>query len=163
MQSFVWHVLSNPDVHQKLVEELLRSPLSKTVQYKEAQALPYFQACLKEAMRLQPAVGFNITRRVPPGGAQINGTWLPGGTQVAVNAWVMHRDKDIFGNDSEYYDPDRWLNEDKERVKLMERCMFQVSTVLSNNIPWARHSGVVWVDTIIHLIHPSFPRNVKGL
>lgn len=129
MQSFVWHVLSNAAVHKKLVVEVLHAPLSPVVQYKEAQSLPYFQACLKEAMRLQPAVGFNITRNVPVGGAELNGTWLPGGTQVAVNAWVMHRDKDVFGEDADHFNPERWLNAPEERVKLMERCMFQVSSL----------------------------------
>lgn len=129
MQSFVWHVLSNPEVHDKLVAELVSSPLSEMVQFKEAQALPYFQACLKEAMRLQPAVGFNITRSIPKGGAVVDGTWLPGGTQVAVNAWVLHRDKTIFGHDAESFNPERWLTADGDSFKAMERCMFQVSVL----------------------------------
>jgi cytochrome P450 len=125
MQSFVWHVLSNPQIHQRLVDELLASELSEIVQFKEAQSLRYFQACFKEAMRLQPAVGFNITRKVPPGGAEINGTWLPGGTQVAVNAWVMHREE-IFGSYPDSFKPERWLDISEDQVKAMERCMFQV-------------------------------------
>lgn len=97
------------------------------VQYKEAQALEYFQACLKETMRLQPALGANITRMVPGEGTEVNGTWLPGGTQVALNAWVLHRDKDIFGTDADLFNPERWLSKDENCVKMMERCMFQVS------------------------------------
>ncbi|KIW95782.1 uncharacterized protein Z519_02846 [Cladophialophora bantiana CBS 173.52] len=125
MQSFVWHVLSNSKIHDKLVTEILSSPLSEMVQYKEAQALEYFQACLKETMRLQPALGANITRIAPAGGTEINGIWLPGGTQVALNAWVLHRDKDIFGADVDLFNPERWLSKDENRVKMMERCMFQ--------------------------------------
>jgi cytochrome P450 len=98
------------------------------VSFDEAQKnLPYFQACLKEAMRLQPAVGLNITRKVPPGGAEIDGVRVPEGTSVAVNGWVLHRDEAVWGKDADIYRPERWLDVDKERLREMDRSMFQVS------------------------------------
>jgi len=128
MQSFFWHVLNDARVHSTLVSEILSASksgtLSERVTWAEAQQLPYFQACLKEAMRVRPAVGVNITRLVPPGGAEIDGTWLPGGTSVAVNGWVLHKDKKIFGEDAEVYRPERWLK-DEESARKMERYMFQ--------------------------------------
>lgn len=127
MHSFCWNVLCRPQVYQKLVDELLGADLSELVQYNEALTLNYFQACLKEAMRLQPAVGFNITRYVPDSGIEIEGNWLPPGTQVAVNAWVLHRDKDVFGDDAESFRPERWLDRSPVDLKRMERCLFQVS------------------------------------
>lgn len=135
MQSFVWHVLSDPSIHERLSAEISQAHFSNSgvVGFKEAQDLPYFQACLKEAMRMKPAVGFNITRNVPPSGASINGTWIPGGTQVAVNAWVMHRDEEVFGADAKYFNPERWLK-DGERAKVMERCMFQVGVITGSII-----------------------------
>ena len=125
MQSFCWNILNNRAVYDKLTREILAAPLSEMVAFNEAQNLPYFQACLKEAMRLQPAVGLNITRKVPPGGAEIDGHRLPGGVAVAVNGWVLHRDKATFGDDADVYRPDRWLEADKEKLKNMERNMFQ--------------------------------------
>jgi len=126
MQSFFWHVLSNKRVYDRLVKEITSADLSEMVSYSEAQNLQYFQACLKEAMRISPAVGLNITRKVPPGGAEIDGVKLPAGTAVAVNGWVLHRDKGVFGEDAEIYRPERWLAGDKEKIKMMDRCMFQV-------------------------------------
>ncbi|KAJ5901231.1 hypothetical protein N7504_007224 [Penicillium tannophilum] len=76
--SFCWHVLVNPDIRHKLTEELLSAQLSPIVQYDEGIAFPYFQACLKETMRLQPALPYNITRTVPEGDATVNDTVLPG-------------------------------------------------------------------------------------
>jgi len=84
--------------------------------------LPYFQACLKEAMRIRPAVGLNITRLVPPEGAEIGGKKFPGGTRVAVNGWVLHRSEEIFGANPKVFRPERWLKGD---AKNMERYMFQ--------------------------------------
>lgn len=130
MQSFCWYVLSSKRVYDRLVQEILSANLSEMVTYSEAQNLPYFQACLKEAMRIAPAVGLNITRKVPPGGAEINGVKLPAGTAVAVNGWVLHRDKSVFGEDADVYRPERWLEGDKEKIKMMDRCMFQVSTLV---------------------------------
>ena len=126
MHSFCWHVLANPDVHRKLTTELLEAPLSPMVQYDQVIKLHYFQACLKESMRLQPALPFNITRTVPEGGATVNDTFLPGSTRVGVSAWVMHRDQSVFGSDSESFRPERWTEADDDTLKRMERCMFQV-------------------------------------
>lgn len=127
MQSFSWHVLRNPAIYAKLKKELddatAAGKLSDMPQWNEAQALPYFQACLKEAMRIRPAVGLNISRLVPPEGAEIGGQKFPGGTRVAVNGWVLHRNKEIFGTDCETFRPERWLEGD---AKMMERFMFQV-------------------------------------
>ncbi|KAK5637155.1 hypothetical protein RRF57_012867 [Xylaria bambusicola] len=86
---------------------------------------PYFQACLKEAMRLRPAVGLNITRYAPsPDGVEIDGRHYPAGTRLAVNGWVLHRDTEVFGQDAEFFRPERWL-EDEENARVMERYMFQ--------------------------------------
>lgn len=132
MQSFFHQVLSSPRVHAALaveLEEAVRTgaiSAEGNVEWLEAQALPYFQACLKEAMRVRPAVGLNITRMVPPEGVEIEGQFFRGGTRVALNGWVLHRDRDVFGQDADVFRPERWL-EDEEEAKTMERYMFQVS------------------------------------
>jgi cytochrome P450 len=80
MQLFCHLVLSSPPVYKKLVAEILDAEtsghVSEMITYAEAQNLPYFQACLKETMRMRPAVGLNIQRYVPPGGAHIDGVFL---------------------------------------------------------------------------------------
>ena len=127
MQSFCHSVLRDPAIYAKLKKEIdeasASGQLSDMPQWNEVQSLPYFQACLKEAMRVRPAVGLNITRVVPPEGRELDRTWFPGGTQVALNGWVLHRDASIFGNDPKVYRPERWLEGD---AKNMERFMFQV-------------------------------------
>jgi cytochrome P450 len=127
MQSFCHHVLREPAIYAKLKQEIYKATasgkLSEMPQWNEVQALPYFQACLKEAMRIRPAVGLNITRLIPPEGAEIDGTWYPGGTRVALNGWVLHRNEAVFGRDVKVYRPERWLEGD---AKNMERFMFQV-------------------------------------
>lgn len=134
MQSFFHYILSVPHILGHLQDELKNAitagsiPRDGNIEYTEALALSYFQACLKEAMRLRPAVGLNITRHVPKEGIELDGVFLKGGTRVAVNGWVLHRNKDIFGEDADVFRPERWL-EDEERAKKMDRFMFQVSSL----------------------------------
>jgi cytochrome P450 len=132
MQSFFWHVLSVPAIHKRIVAEIRtavdegRLPAEGNLTWAQAQDLPFFQACLKEGMRVRPAVGLNITRLVPPEGAELDGHFFEAGTRIAVNGWVLHQDKTVFGADAEVYRPERWL-EDEERSRRMDRYMFQVS------------------------------------
>ncbi|KPI39733.1 Pisatin demethylase [Cyphellophora attinorum] len=126
MQSFFYCVLNNPAVYKKLQKEIddaqAAGELSEIIQYPEAMKLEWFQACLKEAMRIRPAVGLGIYRVIPPEGAKIDGQFYPGGTEVAVNGWVLHRAKDVFGEDVETYRPERWFEGD---AKLMNSHMYQ--------------------------------------
>ncbi|CAN8096549.1 unnamed protein product [Discula destructiva] len=130
MQSFFFHVLSDKRVYARLQEEIRQAtadgtiPSSGNIGWNEAQKLDYFQACLKEAMRVRPAVGLNITRVVPPEGAELDGQHFQGGVAVAVNGWVLHRDRATFGDDADSYRPERWLN-DVDEARRMERFMFQ--------------------------------------
>ncbi|WYZ35961.1 hypothetical protein EsH8_X_000608 [Colletotrichum jinshuiense] len=169
MQSLFWHVLSSPYIHSTLVMEILKAldagalPLTGNISWKEAQGLPYFQACLKEAMRIRPAVGLNITRVVPPEGAELDGHFFPGGTQVAVNGWVLHRDKRIFGEDADEFRPERWL-EDDEKARRMERYMFQFGggshVCIGRNLALLEISKVVprlFRDFKFKLVHPDRP------
>lgn len=137
MQSFIHHILRDRRVYLQIVAEIdaatRAGKLSRVVQFNEAQLhLPYFQAALKEAMRIRPAVGVAMARSVPPTGAEIDGARYPAGTELDINAWAVHRDTEAFGEDAEVYRPERWL-EDGERARLMDRHMLQVSV-------WRRES-----------------------
>lgn len=134
MQSFFWQILSDQRVYARIQEEIKTAvadgtvPATGNVSWNEAQNLPYFQACMKEAMRVRPAVGLNIARLVPPEGAEVDGQSFPGGVTIAVNGWVLHRDRSTFGEDADVYRPERWLG-DPEEAKRMERYMFQVRII----------------------------------
>jgi cytochrome P450 len=111
-QSFCHLVLSSEPIHKKLVAEILDTEkyghLPKIITYFEVQNLPYFQACLKETMRLRPAVGLDIIRYMRPDGAYIDGVFYQGGTRVATNGWVLHRDQATFSKDAQIFRPERW-------------------------------------------------------
>lgn len=101
------------------------------VTWHESQTLPYLDACVKEAFRLHPAPGLPMERIVPEGGLEIAGRRVAGGTIVGCSAWVMHRNKDVFGEDVEAFRPERWLAQDskdgseEQRIKAMNGMMLQ--------------------------------------
>jgi cytochrome P450 len=81
---------------------------------------------IKEALRIHPAVGFQLERIAPVGGITIRQTYLPEGTILGMNAWVLHRDKQVFGVDVEAFRPERWLEAGDEELKMMNRSFFAV-------------------------------------
>ena len=131
LSSLFYYLLKNPRCMAKLMREMddelpAVSPndLYGAVKFSEAQKLPYLDACVKEAFRMHPAPAFDMERIVPPEGNIICGKHIPGGTIVSCNAWVIHRNKEIFDEDVEQYRPERWL-EDPQRAKVMSATLFQ--------------------------------------
>ena len=131
MTAFFYYLLKNPECYSRLQREVDENfpafgikALEDPINYTKAKTLPYLHACLQETFRIHPASGFSNERVVDPQGAIICGERIPGGTIVSCNSWVIHRNKEIFGEDVDSYRPERWL-EDDENVKQMNRAMFQ--------------------------------------
>lgn len=74
-----------------------------------------------------PSVGLTLPRIVPRDGRYIAGQWFDGGVRVGVNAAVIHFNKEVFGDDAEEFNPERWFRANASR---MDRYMFQVRTPL---------------------------------
>ncbi len=68
-----------------------------------------------------PAPG-EMYKEVPSEGDVVCGHHLPGGTWVGVNYHSIMRRKDLWGEDSRVFRPERWLEaaaEDDEKIRLM--------------------------------------------
>ena len=113
--AILYYVLKNPDVYRKLMEELDAANLVLPISYASTQKLPYFDAIVKEAARMHPGVGLMLERVVPAEGLSLaDSKFLPAGTVVGMNAWVVHQNKEIFGKDAEVFNPERWLRGEGE-------------------------------------------------
>jgi cytochrome P450 len=147
-RAIIYYLLKNPASRRKLEAELAQARkegrLSRIVTWKESRELPYLDACIKEAGRIHPAIGLTLERVVPKGGAVICGERFEEGTIVGMSPWVVHRDKNVFGEDADEWNPDRWLCE-KERRSLMERSLLTVSYLTLQLTPalWMV-ADVVW-------------------
>lgn len=120
-------LLTHPESLARLRSELdsaaASGALSETTTWKESQALPYLSACFKEAGRIHPPFGLHLERVVPKGGLEVCGTPLPAGTIVGMNAWVVHRDPNVFGPDADAWRPERWLEGDEAHIKKMDAAL----------------------------------------
>lgn len=130
LRSIIYYLLRNPESFRKVLDELSdhesRGSISRVITWTEAKSLTYLDACIKEAGRLHPVVGQQFERVAPIGGFTINGHFIPEGTVVGINPWVSHRDKTVFGEDAEAWNPNRWLVEKSEQHR-MENSMLVVS------------------------------------
>lgn len=128
-----YYLLKNPRCYEKLMKELddgvrdgkIEARPDGTVSWTESQNLPYLDACIKESFRMHPAAGLPLERITPPQGIEIDGQFIPGGTIVGCNAWVIHKREDIFGKNVDDFIPERWLEASKEQLKEMNGNMFQ--------------------------------------
>ncbi len=115
-------VLRHPHVHRKLRAEIDAAELSFPVPYKEATKLPYLDAVIKETFRIWPVASIELERSVGPEGLVLpTGQRLPSGTVVGLNAWPVHRDRAVFGNDVEDFVPERWLRGADEAENAFEK------------------------------------------
>lgn len=125
LRALIYYLNRNPAAHKRLLNEIddahRRGQLSDPVTFAEALNLPYLQVCIKEALRMHPAVGLLLERVVPEGGIDFGGTWLPEGTVVGMNPWTAARDKATYGDDAYSFRPERWLEADDEQLKIMDR------------------------------------------
>lgn len=131
LRTVLHNLLINPESMRTLLSELDTAAnegrLSTPARWDEARALPYLDAVIKEAGRLHPPFGLHLERVVPIPGATICGQFLEPGTVVGMNAWVVHRDPDIFGLDCDNWNPNRWLHCSNDKRRNMENSLLTVS------------------------------------
>lgn len=122
---FVNYVSQDPVIRDRLRREIQEFEASRqnsesVVTFAETQKLPYFMACVNETLRFVPPTPIVLPRVVSKGGVEIDGKYIPEGTDIAGNPWVLHRDRAVFGEDSFEFNPDRWL-ESEERTREMSK------------------------------------------
>jgi cytochrome P450 len=87
------------------------------------ESLKVLNACITEGLRFRPPVALTGSRVVPPGGIDVLGYYLPGGTVVTTQSLSLSRQRpDLFPNYDEF-DPSRWLDDDPKLVAERRKCL----------------------------------------
>ncbi len=70
-----------------------------TYQYSrdDLKELPYLTMCIKESLRLTPTVPAAIREVTKP--LTLNGIQLEPGTQLELNIWALHHNRNVWGED----------------------------------------------------------------
>ncbi|KAL8668287.1 MAG: hypothetical protein Q9168_007082 [Polycauliona sp. 1 TL-2023] len=119
-QSLTWALyllLRHPSYQESLLAEVAKnfpsaSPSSSlhgiTYDTVQPSSLPYTHSVFAETLRLYPPVPFELKECTAPTTFP-DGTWLPEGSAVIWVPWAMGRSRQIWGDDSEKFKPERWL------------------------------------------------------
>nr|XP_042125964.1 cytochrome P450 3A41-like [Peromyscus maniculatus bairdii] len=120
--SFITYLLAiHPHVQKKLQQEIdTVFPNKAPVTYEALVEMEYLDMVVNETMRLHPvAIRLN---RLNKKDAEINGVFIPKGTQVAIPVFVLHRDPKYWP-DPEEFRPERY--EDTEKGTYTEPDFFK--------------------------------------
>lgn len=119
IRTAILHLCSNHIAYRRLQAEIDRCLADGTIsppdsshniiKDSEGRRMPYLQAVIKESLRIAPPAAQPFPRMVPPEGDAICGVFVPGGTEVGYTIVSMCKRKDIFGEDSNVWRPERWL------------------------------------------------------
>ncbi|KAJ5461817.1 uncharacterized protein N7458_003369 [Penicillium daleae] len=150
LSSIMWHLLQNPDTLSKLVAEVddFTAKGNGNITFKESQDMPYFQAVMKEALRMHSATGLPMWRVVPAGGAQIGDRFFHEGTIVGANTWVAHYDERVFPN-PRTFQPERWLEAESEPDKLKEMNQMYMPFGLGSRTCLGKHISILEMSKLI--------------
>lgn len=161
LSSVLWHLAAHPQILMKLRVELDQAVAESNmtpdrITFKESQNLPYLQACIKEGLRLCSATGLPLWREVPKGsgGIEIMGRYFPEGTEVGLNTWVAHYDEDIWGRDAAQYKPERWIDADAEKLKMLDT--FFMPFGLGSRTCIGRHISYLEMCKVVPMIVSQF-------
>ena len=134
LRAIVHILLTRPKCMELVMEEIkgaLKNRIAtddpdfeRPITYAESNKMTYFHAVLKECLRYHSPLGQILPRDVPKGGVEICGKFLPEGTIVGLNAWTVHRDRNLYGEDADEFRPERWLDVDSAKVQRMENLSF---------------------------------------
>ena len=129
MLSDLWFELSkHPQVFAKLQSEI-RSQVDpdQELDYETIKNLAYLKATLNEILRIHPVVPEDgrITTcdtMLPLGGGpdERSPVFVPKGSIVAYSMYSIHRRKDIWGKDADFFKPERWLDHLDEKGKVVK-------------------------------------------
>ncbi|TVY59044.1 Cytochrome P450 monooxygenase fsdH [Lachnellula suecica] len=111
---FFWYLARRPDVWANLKGEI-EGLGEQRPSFEEIKGMKYLQWCLNETLRLHPIVPVNgryaIRDTVLPVGGGPDGKspiLVKKGTSINYQVYVMHRRKDLYGEDSDEFKPERW-------------------------------------------------------
>ncbi|EOA91103.1 uncharacterized protein SETTUDRAFT_158566 [Exserohilum turcica Et28A] len=148
MITTLFHLMSYPQTMKKLYHELLTAGLSRPLpKWSEVRTLPYLDACVLEGVRIHPPFCLPFERVVPKGGITIRDHFLPEGTIVGGSPYVVNRNKEWFGEDAEFWRPERWTENDEAHKKKLEQGILTFGS--GRRVCLGRYVGLLEIKKLI--------------
>ncbi|KAL7802027.1 cytochrome P450 [Trichoderma aethiopicum] len=158
LSAILYYLIRYPNVMQKVREEVDRiSEAGAHLSFKESLEMPYWQAVMKEALRLHPATGLPLWRTATEGGIELNGHFFPEGTWIGLNTWTAHYNRDVFGENAAEFRPERWLEAEEEGGRrLAQMNVYYLPFGLGSRTCIGRHISYLEMSKLIPLLIRNF-------
>ncbi|KAI1870340.1 uncharacterized protein JN550_005268 [Neoarthrinium moseri] len=147
MSTILYLLMKHSRARECLLKELQdarsQGRISAPIRYVEVERLPYLDAVVKEALRLNPPLAVPLERVVPAQGCSFNGLKIPGGTIVGCTGTVIHLNQCCFGDDADQFRPERWLNRDNKDRLAMEQAFLAWGAANSSDFQGTRFDGTL--------------------
>ncbi|KAI1177650.1 cytochrome P450 [Nemania sp. FL0916] len=105
-------LMSSPVVYQRVKREIKNGiadgRISDPITNEEAKNLEYMQAVVREGFRFMSATNVGFVKRALVDD-DVCGVRIPAGTDIFINYPAMMRTPEVFGEDAEVFQPDRFL------------------------------------------------------
>ena len=112
----LFHLARHPEIWTDLRTDALKLG-TKRLSFEVLKSLPLFRYVLFETVRVTGPSGRVLrtalrNTMLPQGGGadDCSPVFVAKGTQVAMNLWALHHDKDIWGDDVNEFRPQRWVD-----------------------------------------------------
>ncbi|KAG6362906.1 hypothetical protein INS49_008001 [Diaporthe citri] len=134
-------LLADPARYQRLKSEIdaaraaagIMGDSEKALSYHEIKDLPFLSACVKEGSRMHPSIIWQLPRKAPSGGINIEGHYISPSATVSISPLAQNRCQAILGEDADEWRPERWIageGNSSERIKEMDKNLATVKSSL---------------------------------
>ncbi|KAJ5342086.1 hypothetical protein N7541_011210 [Penicillium brevicompactum] len=168
MRAVVYYLAKSPSSMAQLVAELEGAAISAPAPWKQIRDLPYLDAVIREALRVNPGIAMIFERVVPQGGFTLpDGRYLPAGTKVGINPFVTNRDHGVFGADADEFNPDRWLQGKNESLESFEERSRRMKDTVDfvfgggGRVCMGRYLAVLEIKKLIATLYSTFDIQLK--
>ncbi|KAK4442278.1 cytochrome P450 [Podospora aff. communis PSN243] len=115
LSNMFYELARKPELYARLRREVLSKIDGELPTEAEMGNMTFLKWCLNESLRMYPVVPGNTREAIcdtilPVGGGDDGKSpiFVKAGTPVLYNVYAMHRRKDIYGEDADEFNPDRW-------------------------------------------------------
>ncbi|KAH7908425.1 cytochrome P450 [Hygrophoropsis aurantiaca] len=119
LSTLIYYLAIHPEIQEIARQEVLRvlgASADPSVGTLSATSLPYLNACIREALRINTPISY-IVPRAPVDGVTLGKYYIPPNTSLIYNIYAVHHNDDVWG-DPNVFRPARFLEKGTPRAAM---------------------------------------------